>query len=146
MADALFFLTSAGLEGDKVLQALEGSAKGFRRRAGEIETIANLVTGAMEVMGIGAAEALDVVTATIREGKLDPASLTSPLGQVLPLAGEVGASFDEVGGIMAVLSRRNFDAARGCNGTPGHLIEAHQAHRSREERAGKIRTNHCRAT
>ena len=119
MADALFFLTSAGLEGDKVLQALEGSAKGSAAGLGEIETIANLVTGAMEVMGIGAAEALDIVTATIREGKLDPASLTGPLGQVLPLAGELGASFDQVGGIMAVLSRRNFDAARGATALRG---------------------------
>ena len=119
MADALFFLTSAGLKGDAVLQALEGSAKGSAAGLGEIETIANLVTGAMEVMGIGAAEALDIVTATIREGKLDPASLTGPLGQVLPFAGEVGATFDEVGGIMAVLSRRNFDAARSSTALRG---------------------------
>ena len=119
MADALFFLTSAGLEGDAVLQALEGSAKGSAAGLGEIETIANLVTGAMEVMGVTAAEALDIVTATVREGKLDPATLVAPLGQVLPLAGEVGATFDEVGGIMAVLSRRNFDAARGSTALRG---------------------------
>ena len=119
MADALFFLTSAGLEGDEVLQALEGSAKGSAAGLGEIETIANLVTDAMDVMGISAAKALDIVTATVREGKLDPASLVAPFGQVLSFAKEAGAGFAEVGGIMAVLSRRGFDAARGSTALRG---------------------------
>ena len=116
LADAVFFLTSAGLEGQDVMDVLEGSAKASAVGLGDVNTIANLVTGTMETMGLTAAESLDIVTATIREGKLDPESLTRPLSMLLPLSKELNVSFAETGGLMAILSRRNFTAATAGTG------------------------------
>jgi len=113
-ADALFFITSAGLRGQKAAEVLEASLKGAAIGLGETKTIADLATSAVNAYGeanLGGAEAVDVLAEAVRLGKLEPAALAETMGAVLPIASNLGVSFQEVGAAMAGMSKTGTDAA-----------------------------------
>lgn len=116
-AEALFFITSAGLRGDEAMQTLEASLKASAVGLGETATIADLATSAMNAYGsdtLGAAQATDVLTAAVREGKLSSEDLAGAMGAVLPVASNMGVQFHEVGAAFAAMSRTGTDAASGA--------------------------------
>jgi len=113
-ADALFFITSAGLRGAAATEVLEASLKGAAIGLGDTKTIADLATSAVNAYGesnLGGAEAVDVLAEAVRLGKLEPAELAGAMGQVLPLASNLGVSFDQVGAALAGMSKTGTDAA-----------------------------------
>ncbi|QDP51988.1 MAG: putative minor tail protein [Prokaryotic dsDNA virus sp.] len=116
-AEALFFITSAGLEGDSAMNALEMSLKGAASGLGETKNVADLATSAMNAYGdsgLTAEKATDVLTAAVREGKLEASELASSMGAVIPIASNMGVSFDQVGAAMAAMSRTGTNAAVGA--------------------------------
>lgn len=113
-ADALFFITSAGLRGNDAINVLEASLKGAAIGLGETKTIADLATSAVNAYGasqLDGAKAVDVLTEAVRLGKLEPDALAQSMGQVLPLASNLGVSFGEVGAAMAGMSKTGTDAS-----------------------------------
>jgi len=113
-AEALFFITSAGLRGAGATDVLEASLKGAAIGLGDTKTIADLATSAVNAYGeaqLGGAEAVDVLAEAVRLGKLEPAELAGAMGQVLPLASALNVGFDEVGAAMAGMSKTGTDAA-----------------------------------
>jgi len=113
-ADALFFITSAGLRGAGATDVLEASLKGAAIGLGDTKTIADLATSAVNAYGestLGGAEAVDVLAEAVRLGKLAPEELAGSMGQVLPLASNLGVSFAEVGAAMAGMSKTGTDAS-----------------------------------
>jgi TP901 family phage tail tape measure protein len=115
LADGLFVLTSAGLRGNDALSALEQSAKAGSAGLGEVNDIARAVAGAMNAYGsstISASKATDIITATARAGNFEVSQFSSALGRVLPFAKQAGASLEDVGGAVALLTRTNGDAAQ----------------------------------
>ena len=113
-ADALFFITSAGLRGAAATEVLEASLKGAAIGLGDTKTIADLATSAVNAYGesnLGGAEAVDVLAEAVRLGKLEPAELAGAMGQVLPLASNLGVSFDQVGAALAGMSKTGTDAS-----------------------------------
>jgi len=113
-ADALFFITSAGLRGNDAITVLEASLKGAAAGLGDTKTIADLATSAVNAYGVNVldgAKAVDVLTEAVREGKLEPAELAGAMGQVLPISSALGVGFDEVGAAMAAMSRTGTDAS-----------------------------------
>jgi TP901 family phage tail tape measure protein len=114
-ADAMFFITSAGLRGADAMEALEASLKGAAVGLGDVQTIADLATSAVNAYGsdvLGASQATDVLAAAVREGKLEASELSGAMGQVLPIASAMGVGFDEVGAAMAAMSRTGTGAAQ----------------------------------
>jgi TP901 family phage tail tape measure protein len=113
-AEALFFITSAGLRGNDAIEVLEASLKGAAIGLGEVNTIADLATSAMNAYGpevLGAAESVDVLAEAVRLGKLEPAELAGAMGQLLPIASAMGIEFADVGAAMAAMSRTGTDAS-----------------------------------
>lgn len=113
-ADALFFITSAGLRGAEATEVLEASLKGSAIGLGETKTIADLATSAVNAYGssqLNGAKAVDVLTEAVRLGKLEPAELAQSMGMVLPLASNLEVSFAEVGAAMAGMSKTGTDAS-----------------------------------
>jgi len=113
-AEALFFITSAGLRGQEAIDTLEASLKASAIGLGETAVVADLVTSATNAYGssiLGAAQATDVLTAAVRYGKLEPADLAQSMGMVLPVASAMGVSFDQVGAAFAAMSRTGTDAS-----------------------------------
>lgn len=114
LAEAMFFITSAGLRGQAALDALESSAKASAAGLGETMVVADAVTSAVNSYGaanLSAAEATDVLTATVREGKASADTIAPVIGRITPLAAELGVSFNEVGAALAQMTRQGAPAA-----------------------------------
>jgi TP901 family phage tail tape measure protein len=114
LADAMFFVTSAGLRGADAVDVLEMSAKAAAIGLGETATIADLVTSAVNAYGseaLSASDATDVLVGTVRAGKAEASELAGAMGGVLPIASEMGVSLDQVGAAMAAMTRTGTDAA-----------------------------------
>jgi len=112
-AEAMFFITSAGLRGQVAIDVLEQSLQAAAVGLGDAATIADLSTSAINAYGeanLSAVEATDILTAAVREGKLEPDELAGAMGRVLPIASAMGISFDQVGATFAAMSRTGTNA------------------------------------
>lgn len=112
LGEALFFVTSAGLEGAEAMDALEASARASAAGLGDTSAIADALTSVMNAYGPGvytAAEATDILIATVREGKLSASELPGILGPLIPMAETLGVGFEEVGGALAAMTRVSGD-------------------------------------
>jgi TP901 family phage tail tape measure protein len=124
LADAMFFITSAGIRGAEATQTLEASAKAAAVGLGDTATIADLATSALNAYGsdvLSASDATDVMVAAVREGKLEATELAGSMGRVLPVASAMGVSFDEVGAAFAALSRTGTNANEAATQVRGIL-------------------------
>jgi TP901 family phage tail tape measure protein len=113
-AEALFFITSAGLRGTEAIETLQASLKASAIGLGDTATVADLATSAMNAFGsdvLSASGAVDVLTGAVRLGKLAPEELAGSIGQVLPLASAMGVTFNDVGAAFAAMSRTGTNAA-----------------------------------
>jgi TP901 family phage tail tape measure protein len=120
LADALFFIESAGQRGAVALDTLKVSAEASAAGLGDTKTVADAVTSAMNSYaqeGLTAAHATDIMIAAVREGKLAPELFASSLGQVLPVASQLGITFDQVAAAIASSTREGLSAARAATGT-----------------------------
>jgi len=112
--EAAFFIASAGLRGKNATDALEQSAIASALGLGEMATVADLLTSAMNAYGpetLSAARATDILVAGVREGKFEASALAGAIGSVLPTASALGISFEEVVGILALWSRTGADVS-----------------------------------
>lgn len=124
LADAMFFVTSAGLEGAQAIDALTVSAKASTAGLGDTAVIADVVTSAMNAYGDsigGAAQVTDVLVAAVREGKAEASELAGSIGRVIPIASQMGISFDQVGAAIAAMTRTGLDANESTTALRGIL-------------------------
>ncbi len=113
-AEALFFITSAGIKGDEAMKVLNASLKASAIGLGEVATVADSATSAMNAYGsenLSATMATDVLTNSVRLGKLSSEELAGSIGQVIPIASNLGVQFHEVGATLAAMSRTGTNAA-----------------------------------
>ena len=121
-AEALFFVTSAGLRGSEAMDVLNASLKASAVGLGETKVVADLATSAMNAYGsqvLSATDATDVMVSAVREGKLEAYELASSMGRVLPIASNMGVTFGEVGAAFAALSRTGTNAAEAATQVRG---------------------------
>lgn len=108
LAEALYFVRSAGIDGAAAMEVLEVSAKGAAVGLGEAASIADLLTSVLGAYGdasITAAKAGDILVATAREGKAEASALAPQMGRLLPIASQLNIGFNELGGALAYLTR-----------------------------------------
>lgn len=125
LADALFFLTSAGLRGDEAMAALEASAKASAAGLGATQDITLAVAGALQsykAEGLDAAAATDILVATVRAGNLEASDLAGNLGQILPVASAAGVGLEEVGGAVALITRTGLGASEAITGIRAAIL------------------------
>ena len=119
LADAMFVVTSAGLRGADALSALEYASRASAAGLGEAQDIARSLAGAMNAYGpsvLSAADATDQIVATARAGNFETSQFASAIGRVLPMAKQAGATFADMGGAVALLTRTNGNAAESITG------------------------------
>ncbi|MCK5769466.1 phage tail tape measure protein [Algiphilus sp.] len=117
LAEALFFVTSAGYRGAEALQIVEASARASTAGLGETAAIADTVTSAVNAYGpaaLSAAESTDILVAAVREGKLEAAEMGPALADVVGTAAALDIAFADVAGTMAVFSRTGTSAGKGA--------------------------------
>jgi len=108
LADALYFITSAGIKGSVALDVLEQSARSATAGLGETGVVADALTSILNAYGnetYSASKANDILVATVREGKAEADQFAPALGKVLPVAAAFGASFEDVSAGVAALTR-----------------------------------------
>lgn len=141
LADALFFITSAGLRGEAALDALNRSARASSAGLGLTKDVALAVVSAVNTWGksgLDAAAATDVLVKTVREGNLEASELATSLGQVLGIAEAAGASFADVGGAIAVMTRQGLNSARAVTSLQQVFTLLLRATPQSEEALGKV--------
>lgn len=114
LADTLAFITSSGFSGADALAVLERSAASAAVQMGEMRSVADLVTSAMNAYGqatYSAADVTDLLLRAVRVGKADPDELARSLGRVLPIASELGVGLEELVAAVAALSLTGLSAA-----------------------------------
>lgn len=114
LAAGLFVVTSAGLRGAEAMATLSNSAKAGAAGLGETNDIARAVAGALSAYGsevLSASAATDAIVATARAGNFETSQFAAAIGRVLPFAKQAGASFQDMGGAVALLTRVNGNAA-----------------------------------
>jgi len=125
-ADALFFITSAGLRGSDAMETLEASLKGAAIGLGDVQTIADLATSAMNAYGasnLSATEATSILRTAVEQGKLESSELAGAMGSVLPIASALGVGFDEAAAAMAAMSRTGTGASEASTQLRGILAQ-----------------------
>lgn len=108
LADALFFITSAGLRGSNALELLRASAEAAAAGMGDAKTVADAATSAMNAYGpanLSASDAVGVLVAAVREGKLEASDLAPVIGRVLKVAQSAGIGFRQVAASIAAMTR-----------------------------------------
>ncbi len=124
LADALFFVTSAGMRDAAAMDVLKISAKAAVAGLGETKVVADLVTSAVNAYGeanLSAASAVDILVAAVREGKAEAPELTASMGMVLPIAAEMEVHFSEVAAAIAAMTRTGTDASMASTALRGIL-------------------------
>lgn len=104
LGDALYFVASAGIAVSKQMSVVKASARAAASGLGDTQTVADAVTSAMNAYGqanLSAAQAADVLAATVREGKGEAAAFAPVIGTVASIAAQLGVAFNEVGAALA---------------------------------------------
>lgn len=120
LADALFFITSAGARGAEAVDILRRAAQASAAGLGETKDVALAATSALNAFrgtGLTAADAINVIVNTARQGNFETRELAGALGRILPVAAEAGVSLDQVGGAIASLTRQGLPAAEAITQT-----------------------------
>jgi TP901 family phage tail tape measure protein len=126
LADALFFLASAGLKTSQIMPTLEASAKASAAGLGETADVAKLTANVLNAYagsGIKAANVTDILVAAVREGSADTDEFGTAIGRILPIASTAGITFDSVAASLASLSNVGLDVNEGVTAMRG-LIQA----------------------
>ena len=113
LAEAMFFISSAGLRGAAATDVLNNSARAAALGLGQTKVVADAATSAINAYGIenlGASQATDVLVAAVREGKVEADRLAPAIGKAIPVASAMGIEFHEVAAAIASMTRTGTDA------------------------------------
>lgn len=124
LADALYFLASAGLDTSQIMPTLEASAKAAASGLGETADIARLAANVLNAYPDtmkNATEAVDILVAAVREGTAEPDEFASAMGRILPIASKAGVEFDQLAASLAALSNIGLDVNEGVTAMRGLL-------------------------
>ncbi len=104
LAEALYFVSSAGIEVGKAMDVVEVSARAASVGLGETQVLADAATSVMNAYGtanIDAATTIDILMKSVREGKGEATDYAQSLGTVVNTAAEMEVKFNDVGAAVA---------------------------------------------
>lgn len=125
LAHTLYFVGSAGLKTSQILPVLTLAAKGATAGLGSAADIGQILTSALNAYhgtALTAAKATDVLVEAIRQGKAEPQDFAQTLGSVIPIAAQLGISFDQVAAAVATATNYGVDANRAVTGLRYALV------------------------
>lgn len=119
LADALFYIESAGYRGSKALDILKLSAEGAAVGHSDLTKTANALTTVMTsgIKGVkDASDAMSVMNAIVGNGKMHMEDLISALSSgILPAARQVGLSIQDVGAALDVMTNNGIPAQEAAS-------------------------------
>lgn len=106
-ADAMYFIAGVGFKGAAAVDVLNETLKASATGMGKAEDIAKALTRVISVYGqknLTAAKTADILTAAVNVGNMEADEMAKNVGKLVPMAKQLGVSWDEVAGIMAASS------------------------------------------
>lgn len=125
LAEGLYFLTSAGLDGESALRALEATAKGSAAGLGDMESLATVAAAAQNAYGeevLSSSKALDIFGTMVQTGMFKSEELANVLGSQLGLASNLGISMEELGSMISTYTRTTGSATDATTGLSGIMM------------------------
>lgn len=116
-ADAMFFITSSGIEAADAMGVLKASLTGAAIGLGDARTVADAATSAMNAYastGLTAERATEVLAAAVKFGKLEAEQLAPTMGRLTGTAAALGIAFEDVAGVMSVFSLTGTQASEAA--------------------------------
>lgn len=118
LADALFYVESAGLRGAKALEALKFAAEGAKVGGSDLKDTTDALVGAVK-SGIegtqNMSQAMGSLNAIVGSGKMTMQDLVGALSTgLLPIAAKLGVSLRDVGSALAVMTDRGIPAEKSA--------------------------------
>jgi TP901 family phage tail tape measure protein len=138
-----YFILSSGIEdAADAAEVLEVAAKASTIGLGETERVADALTTVLNAYGMEASNAghvTDVMIEAVKQGKAEASAFAGVLGRVVPLAAQMGISFEEVSANLATFTRLGVsadEAATGLRGVMNSLINPTDQTRATMEELG----------
>lgn len=113
LAEAFYFVASAGFDAKESLEILEIAARGSAAGMGEAQDVAKVLASVINAYGIenlDAATAADQLTAAVGKGSAEAADFAGVIGRVAPGAAALGVSFDQVTAALAGMTNAGISA------------------------------------
>jgi TP901 family phage tail tape measure protein len=113
LAEAFYFVASAGFSADEAMKVLDISAKAAASGMGETQDIAKVLGGVINAYGhenLDAATAADQLTAAIQDGSAEASDFAGVIGTLAPGAAALGVSFDQVTAALAGMTNVGLSA------------------------------------
>jgi TP901 family phage tail tape measure protein len=113
LAEAFYFVASAGFEAEEAMAVLETAARASAAGMGQTQDVAKVLGATINAYGaenITAAEAADQLQAAVGKGSAEAADFAAVIGRVVPVAATMGVTFDEVTAALAAMTNVGIDA------------------------------------
>lgn len=107
LADALYFIASSGVDSSQAMNILTVSAEAAAAGLGDVNQVADTVTSALNAYagtGVSATQITDQLVNAIKLGKAEAPGFAEAIGYAIPIAAELGVTFDQVAASMAAVS------------------------------------------
>jgi TP901 family phage tail tape measure protein len=107
LAEAFYFIASAGFEGAEAMEILRSTAQAAAAGLGDTATVSQVIGSAVNAYGVEASHAAvftDQLVAAIGEGSAEAPAFAGALGNVIGSAAQIGASFSDVTGAIAAMT------------------------------------------
>jgi TP901 family phage tail tape measure protein len=132
-----YFILSSGIEdAADAADVLEVAARASTIGLGETEAVANALTTVLNAYGKEAGEAghvTDVMIEAVKQGKAEASEFAGVLGRVVPLAAQMGISFEEVAANLATFTRLGVSADEAATGLRQVMASLLKPTRQQEE-------------
>ncbi len=122
LADALYFLASAGLKSSQIMPTLAASAEASAVGLGDTADIAKITANTLNAYagsGLKAKQVTDTLVAAVREGSANTDEFSTAIGRILPIASAAGISFGSVAASLSSLSNIGLDVNEGVTAMRG---------------------------
>jgi TP901 family phage tail tape measure protein len=125
LAEAFYFVASAGFEADEAMEVLRTSAKAAATGLGETQDVAKVLGSVINAYGkenITAARAADILVEAISKGTAEAPEFASVIGRVTPTAASLGVTFDQVASALAGMTLTGLSAEESATSLNQVLI------------------------
>lgn len=119
LAEAFYFVASAGFAADEAMVILETSARAAAAGLGETQTIAQVLGSVINAYGkknITAARAADILTEAVSQGTAESTEFAGVIGRVVPAAAAMGVTFEDVAAALAGMTLTGLSAEEAAVG------------------------------
>lgn len=126
LADGLYYISSAGFHGAEALQVLDAAQRATAANMGSFTNVADAVTSVLKAYHLSvdqAANVTDIFGAAVIEGKVEADTFAQSIGQVLPIAANLGVGFEQVSAAIAAMTNQGIRADEATTALKGFFNE-----------------------